>query len=149
MVSAIDAVCDVTRSRYVSTDACDEALCRRPRPSERHQASARLQDVGIDLPRISQRTRTPKKAEGETPGKPEYKPVSPAQMLYAKNVAQGKGVVIPEEAKADSVAVSAWIDSNRSGKLGKRGRKSGYKLASRVDRGSIDGDDEEVSETQS
>ena len=31
----------------------------------------------------------PKKAEGETLGKPDSKPVSPAQMLYAKRIAQG------------------------------------------------------------
>ena len=31
-------------------------------------------------------------------------------MLYAKKIAQGKGVVIPEEAKVNSAAMSAWID---------------------------------------
>jgi hypothetical protein len=60
------------------------------------------------------------------------RPVSPAQMLYAKKIAQGKGVVIPEEAKADSVAMSAWIDSNRSAKRGKRSRNSGHKLAGSI-----------------
>jgi DNA topoisomerase III len=34
----------------------------------------------------------PKKAKGETTGKLDAKPVSPAQMLYAKKIAQGKGV---------------------------------------------------------
>ena len=74
----------------------------------------------------------PKKAEGETPGKLDSKPVSPAQMLYAKKIAQGKGVVIPEEAKANSAAMSAWIDSNRSAKRRKRGRKTAYKPAGSV-----------------
>ena len=32
-------------------------------------------------------------------------------MLYARKIAQGKGVVIPEEAKANSATMSAWIDS--------------------------------------
>jgi DNA topoisomerase III len=41
----------------------------------------------------------PKKAEGDTPGKLDSKPVSPAQMLNAKKIARGKGVVIPEEAQ--------------------------------------------------
>jgi DNA topoisomerase-3 len=50
-------------------------------------------------------------------------------MLYAKKIAQGKGVVIPEEAKANSAVMSAWIDSNRSAKRRKRGRKIGYQLA--------------------
>ena len=74
----------------------------------------------------------PKKAEGETPGKLDSKPVSPAQMLYAKKIAQGKGVVIPEEAKANSAAMSAWINSNRSAKRRKRGRKTAYKPAGSV-----------------
>ena len=69
----------------------------------------------------------PKKADGETAGKLEPKPVSPAQLLYAKKIAQGKGVVIPDEAKANSVAISAWIDSNRGTKRRKRGRKTTYK----------------------
>ena len=66
----------------------------------------------------------PKKAE--TAGKLDFKPVSPAQMLYAKKIAQGKGLVIPEEAKANSAAMSAWIDSNRSAKRRKRGRKTAF-----------------------
>ena len=74
----------------------------------------------------------PKKSEGETTGKLEPKPVSPAQMLYAKQIAQGKGVVIPEEAKANAAAMSAGIDLNRVTKRRKRGRKTAYKLAGSV-----------------
>ena len=36
----------------------------------------------------------PKKADDEATGNNEPKPVSPARMLYAKKIAQGKGVVI-------------------------------------------------------
>ena len=68
----------------------------------------------------------PKRADGETAGKLETKPVSPAQLLYAKKIAQGKGLVIPDEAKASSTAMSAWIDSNRDTKR-RRGRKAAYK----------------------
>ena len=68
-------------------------------------------------------------------------------MLYAKRIAQGKGLVIPEEAKANSAAMSAWINSNRSAKRRKRRRKNRLQ-ADRVSCASIDGDDEEVSETQ-
>ena len=50
-------------------------------------------------------------------------------MLYAKKIAQGKGVVIPEEATANSAAMSAWIDLNRGTKRRKHGRKTAYKLA--------------------
>jgi DNA topoisomerase-3 len=69
----------------------------------------------------------PKKADGEKAGKVTPKPVSPKQMLYAKRIAQGKGVIIPDEAKANSAAMSAWIDSNRGTKRRKRGRKTAYK----------------------
>ena len=68
----------------------------------------------------------------ETLGKLNSKPVSPAQMLYAKKIAQGKGLIIPEVAKANAAAMSAWINSNRSAKRRERGRKSAYKLARSV-----------------
>jgi DNA topoisomerase III len=50
-------------------------------------------------------------------------------LLYAKKIAQGKGLVLPEEAKASTAAMSAWIDSNRDTKRRRRGRKSAYKPA--------------------
>jgi DNA topoisomerase III len=50
-------------------------------------------------------------------------------LLYAKKIAQGKGLIIPEVAKANAAAMSAWIDSNRSAKRRRRSRKSAYKLA--------------------
>jgi DNA topoisomerase-3 len=68
----------------------------------------------------------PKKVDGETAGKPAPRPVSPAQLLYAKKIAQGKGLIIPDEAKASSAAMSAWIDSNRESKRRRRGRKTVY-----------------------
>jgi DNA topoisomerase III len=74
----------------------------------------------------------PKKADGETSGKNEPKPVSSAQLLYAKKIAQGKGLIIPDEAKANSAAMSAWIDSNRGTKRRRRGRKAAYNPAGSV-----------------
>ena len=74
----------------------------------------------------------PKKAKGETPGKLDSQPVDRARMLYAKKIAQGKGVVVSDEAKANSAAMSAWIDSNRGAKRHKRGRKTAYKLVGSV-----------------
>ena len=88
----------------------------------------------------------PKKADGETAGKIEPKPVSPAQMLYAKKIAQGKGVIIPDEAKANSAAMSAWIGSNRGTTRRKCGRKTACK-AYGINCASIDSADEKVSET--
>ena len=156
MVGAIDAVCDVAeriigklkegaaaggspllgdRSRQrrgsVSADACDEALCRQPcrqkgiKPPPGYKTS-------ISICRKFLSEHAPKKADGETAGKLEPKPVSPAQLLYAKKIAQGKGLVIPDEAKANSAAMSAWIDSNRGKKRRKRGRKTAYKPAGSI-----------------
>jgi hypothetical protein len=70
-------------------------------------------------------------------------------MLYAKKIAQGKGIVIPEDAKANSSAMSAWIDSNRGTKRrSKRGRKTAYKSTGSVaPRSTCAG--EEVPETHS
>src|SRR4051794_12181801 len=71
----------------------------------------------------------PKKADGETAGKLEPKPVSPAQLMYAKKIAQGKSLVIPEEAKASTAAMSPWIDSNRDTKRRRRRGKTAYNTA--------------------
>jgi DNA topoisomerase III len=57
------------------------------------------------------------------------KPISPAQLLFAKKIAQGKGLVIPDEAKANSAAMSAWIDSNRDSKRRRHSRKTAHKPA--------------------
>lgn len=65
----------------------------------------------------------PKKTDGETPGKLESKPVSPAQLLYATKIALGKGLVIPDEANASSAAMSAWIDSNRDSQSAARTKR--------------------------
>ena len=67
-------------------------------------------------------------------------------MLYAKKIAQGKGVVIPEEAKANSAAMSAWIDFEPRHEA-PQARSQDRLQAGRVSWASIDRDDEEVSET--
>ena len=71
----------------------------------------------------------PKKADGEVTGNNEPKPASPAQLLYPKKIAQGKGLIIPDEAKASSAAMSAWIDSNQGANRRRRGRKTAFKPA--------------------
>ena len=45
-------------------------------------------------------------------------------MSFADKIAQEKGIVIPDEAKASATAMSAWIDSNLDKERSKRGRKS-------------------------
>jgi DNA topoisomerase-3 len=49
--------------------------------------------------------------------------------LYATKIALGKGVVIPDEAKANSAAMAAWIDSNKGTKRRKSGRKTAFRPA--------------------
>ncbi len=65
----------------------------------------------------------PKKAGTKIPGAPGSKPASPAQILFAEKLAQEKGIVISDEAKASSAAMSTWIDSNQIKKSGKSRRK--------------------------
>jgi hypothetical protein len=54
----------------------------------------------------------------------DLKPVSPARLLYAKRLAQGKGSIIPDDAKTNTAAMSAWIDTNRVKKRRKLDRKT-------------------------
>jgi DNA topoisomerase III len=68
----------------------------------------------------------PKKNGGEATGKLKRKSVSPAQLLYAKKIALGLGVVIPDEAKSNSAVMAAWIDSNKRTKRRKSGRKTAF-----------------------
>ena len=154
MVSAIDAVCHVAEriiSKLKEGAAAGKAhllgpeggvgngaAAYPPTPAMKRFADSLARQKGIKPP-VGYKTsisicrkflseHAPKKTDGESAGKHEPKPASPAQLLYARKIAQGKGLVIPEEAKASSAAMSAWIDSNRSAKR-RRGRKSAYKPA--------------------
>ena len=72
----------------------------------------------------------PKKAEGaggNTTGSSGMKPASPAQLLFAERIAHEKGIAITDEAKANSAAMSVWIDKNQSAKPGNGRRKTGKK----------------------
>ena len=111
----------------------------QPTPAMKRFADSLVRQKGIKPPpgyttsisicRRFLNEHAPKKGEGETAEKHDPKPVSPAQLLYAKKIAQGKGLVIPDEAKASSDAMSAWIDSNQDTKRHRRGRKAAYKPA--------------------
>ncbi|MFZ1097409.1 MAG: DNA topoisomerase [Xanthobacteraceae bacterium] len=151
MIGAIDAVCDVAE-RIIgklkngaaagglpsfASAARNGAGAYPPTPAMKRFADSLVRQKGIKPPpgyktsiaicRKFLNEHAPKKAEGETAGKHELKPVSPAQLLYAKKIAQGNGLVIPDEAKGSSAAMSAWIDSNRDSKRRRRGRKTAYK----------------------
>jgi DNA topoisomerase III len=140
MVGAIDAVCSVAeriigKLKEGATAGGPPLLGAAvgngpgtlpPTPAMKRYADSLARQKGIKPPpgyktsisicRKFLSEHAPKKAEGETAGKLGSKPVSPGQLLYAKKIAQGKGIVIPEEAKANSAAMSAWIDWNRGTK---------------------------------
>ena len=154
MVGAIDAVCDVAQRIIgklkdggggppsLGATVSNGAEAYPPTPAMKRFADSLVRQKGIKPPpgyktsisicRKFLNEHAPKKADFETSGKLEPKPVSLAQLLYAKKIAQGKGLVIPDEAKASSAAISAWIDSNRDSKRSRRGRKTAYKPARSV-----------------
>jgi hypothetical protein len=63
---------------------------------------------------------------GLPPSPIDYDGIRRHRKEFARNQSR-KGLVIPDEAKASSAAMSAWIDSNRGMKRRKRGRKTAYK----------------------
>jgi DNA topoisomerase III len=140
MVGAIDAVCDVAERiisklkegataggpSFLSSAGGDGAGTYPPTPAMKRFADSLVRQKGIKPPpgyktsisicRKFLSEHAPKKSDGETAGKLDPKPVSPAQLLYAKKLAQGKGLIIPDDAKTNSAAMSAWIDANRDKK---------------------------------
>ena len=157
MVGAIDAVCNVAE-RIIgklkegavagvspplgASVGNGAAAASPPTPAMKRFADSIARQKGIKPPpgyktsisicRKFLNEHAPKKADGEAAGKHAPKPVSPAQLLYAKKIAQGKGLIIPDEAKASSAAMSAWIDSKRGTKRHRRGRKTAFKPAGSV-----------------
>src|SRR6202163_4201890 len=148
MVGAIDAVCDVAEriiARLKESAAAggpplrgdvvgNGAAAYPPTPAMRRFAESLSRQKHIKPPpgyktsisicRKFLSEHAPKKADGEKAGKLDPKPVSPAQLLYAKKLAQGKGLIIPDDARTNSAAMSAWIDANRGKKHRKPSRKT-------------------------
>src|SRR5205085_3611338 len=118
MVGAIDAVCDVTQRiigklkngaavggvHLLGAAVGNGAEAYPPTPAMKRFADSLVRQKGIKPPpgyktsisiyRKFLNEHAPKKTDGETAGKSEPKPVSPAQLLYAKKIAQGKGLII-------------------------------------------------------
>jgi len=150
MVEAIDAVCDVAQRiigklkegaaaggpPLLGASVDNGAGAYPPTPAMKRFAESLVRQKGIKPPpgyktsisicRKFLSEHASKKADCETAGKLNPKPVSPAQLLYAKKIAQGKGLIIPDDAKTNSATMSAWIDSNRSKGHRKRGHKTTY-----------------------
>jgi DNA topoisomerase-3 len=153
MVGAIDAVCDVAQRiigklmegagtggpSLLDAVVGGEAGVRPPTPAMKRFADSVARQKGIRPPAgytksgticrafLDQHAR--KKADGEPPGEPGSKPASPAQMSLAEKIARERGIVIPDETKANSAAMSAWIKSHLSTERGKGRRKNANKAA--------------------
>jgi DNA topoisomerase-3 len=155
MVGAIDAVCDVAeriigRLKESATAGGtplrgdvvgNGAAAYPPTPAMKRFADS-LSRKGIEPPpgyktsisicRKFLSEHAPKKADGETALRLDPKQASPAQLLYATKIALGKGVVVPDEAKANSTAMAAWIDSNKGTKRRKGRRKTAVRSAGSI-----------------
>jgi DNA topoisomerase III len=156
MVGAIDAVCDVAQRiigklkeraaaegpPLLGASVGNGASAYPPTLAMKRFADSLSRKKGIKPPpgyktsisicRKFLSEHAPNKADSKTVGKLNPKPVSPAQLLYAKKIAQRKGLTIPDDAKTNSATMSAWIDSNRDKTRRKRGRKTAYKLAGSI-----------------
>ncbi len=155
MVGAIDAVCDVAQRiigklmegavggpPLLSAAVGNCTAAYPPTPAMKRFADSLARQNGIKAPpgyktSISicgafLKQHAPKNADGEASGKLEPKSVSPAQLLYATKIALGKGVVIPDEAKANPAAMAAWINSNKGTKRRKSGRKTAFRPAGSI-----------------
>ena len=147
MIGAIDAVCDVAQRiigklqeggttggpPLLGAAITGDAGSRPPTPAMKRFADSIAREKGVKPPpgyatsgsicRAFLDQHAPKKADAEIPGASGSKPASPAQILFAEKLAQEKGVVIPDEAKASSAAMSMSIDSNQVKKRDKSRRK--------------------------
>ncbi len=151
MVGAIDAVCNVAQriigklvegppggvSPMLASASDGGGDARPPTAAMKRFADSLARQKGIKPPAgytksgsvcrafLEQHAR--KKTEsvgGNAVGGPEARPPSPAQLSFAESISREKGVAISNEAKANSAAMSAWIDTNQGGKPGKGRRKT-------------------------
>ena len=147
MIGAIDAVCDVAQRiigklqegaaiggpPLLGAAIAGDAGSRPPTSAMKRFADNIAREKGVKAPpgyatsglicRAFLNQHAPKKADTKIPGAPGSKPASPAQLLFAEKLAQEKGIVVPDEAKASSAAMSRWIDSNQVKKGGKSRRR--------------------------
>ena len=156
MIGAIDAVCDVAQRiigklqegaaaggpPLLGAAIAADSGSRPPTPAMKRFADSLARqkrikprpgyETSISICRAFLDQHAPKKAGSETTLKLEPKPGSPARALDAKNIAQEKNIVIPDEAKVNSAAMSARIDSNRATTSRKRGRRAANKPAASI-----------------
>jgi DNA topoisomerase III len=147
MIGAIDAVCDVAQRiigklqegaaiggpPLLGAAIAGDASSRPPTPAMKRFADKIVRDKGVKPPpgyatagsicRAFLNQHAPSKADAGIPLATGSKPASRAQVVFAEKLAQETGIVIPDEAKASSAAMSTWIDSNQVKKRDKSRRK--------------------------
>jgi len=147
MIGAIDAVCDVAQRiigklqegdapgepPLLSAAVAGDAGSRPPTSAMKRFADRIAREKGVKPPpgyattgsicRAFLDQHAPRKADAGIPRATGSKPASPAQILFAEKLAQEKGIVIPDEARASSAAMLMWIDSNQIKKRDKSRRK--------------------------
>ncbi len=167
MVGAIDAVCDVAQRiigklmegaaaegiPLLGAAVAKGAAAYQPTPAMKRFADSLVRQKGVKPPpgyktSISicsafLKQYAPKKADGEALGTAEPKSVSPAQLLYATKIALGKGVVIPDEAKANSAAMAAWIELEQRLEATQKWSQDSVQ-ADEINSGSIDGTGQDI-----
>ena len=171
MVGAIDAVCNVAERiigklkeggaaggpPLLGATVGNGHGAFPPTPAMKRFADSLVRQKGIKPPpgyktsisicRKFLSEHAPKKAEGEAPGKLDFKPVSPAQMLYAKKIAQGKGARHSRGGQGQ-LGCHVRLDRLEPKREAPQARSQDRLQAGGISCASIDGDDEEVSETQ-
>jgi DNA topoisomerase III len=157
MIGAIDAVCDVAEriigrlkegvaageSPLLGASVSNREAAYPPTPAMKRFADSLSRQKGIKPPpgyktsisicRKFLSEHAPKRADGETTRSLDPRPVSPAQLLYAKKIAQRKGLFIPDDVKTNSATMSAWIDSNRGKTRRMHGGKAAHKPAGSIE----------------
>jgi DNA topoisomerase-3 len=151
MIGAIDAVCDVAQriigklqdgATTGGPPLLGDAESRPPTPAMKRFADSISRQTGVKPPPgyetsgsicrafLDQHAIRKEKADTEEAGGSGSRPASPAQLLFAEKLAQDKGIVVPDAARASSAAMSAWIDSTQGKKRGK-GRGASLKTPPR------------------
>ncbi len=156
MVGAIDAVCDVAQriigkllegppggvSPMLGFASDGTGGGRPPTAAMKRFADSIARQNGIKPPagyaksgsvcRAYLEQHAPKRTDGfdaNAVGGPEARPPSPAQLSFAESISREKGVAISDEARANSAAMSAWIDTNQGSKPGKGRRKTAERIS--------------------
>jgi len=154
MIGAIDAVCDVALRIIGKLQAgtgtgepplrgaaiAGDAGSRPPTPAMKRFADSISRARGVRPPqgyatsgsicRAFLDQHAPKKPDPEVAVASGSRPASPAQLLFAEKIAQNKGIVVPDEVRASSAAISSWIESTQGKKRGK-GRRTSLKTPPR------------------